>query len=193
MDCLQVLQMTKRQVMANNLDSLYKELKGLVRIADYTGNRPAQLAASIREKLPKRLDSSDQLQINARVLLAEVWDYYGNFDAAKEVSLPAPQILDLKKIPQIPLKKKDALTKSKIRLRVAYARSLYRAPERTAVINILLDCREYVQNYLASEDFPCYGTLGEIAYTLGRTYRQRQRFDEALREFTEAIRLYYDT
>ena len=174
------------------LRGTYEKLKALVRKAEYEGPQARQLAAELRRALPKELrlvNPNSEQQIKALVLLAEVWDYYGMFDAAKQASAPATWILSLNTPPpkQSP---KDELTQSKVRLMVAYARSLYRAPVQTPVIDVLLACREYVGKHLANDYFPCYGTLGEISYTLGRAYRQRQRFTEALGEFTEAIRLY---
>jgi hypothetical protein len=176
--------------MHPQLQNLYKELKRLVRIADYEGQQVRRLASQLRGELPKDLghvSSEDEQQIKSLVLLSEIWDYYGMFDVAKELSAPAIRLVSLQPPPQ---KQPIKLMQSKIRLMVAYARTLYRAQERTDVIDVLLRCREYVQTYLVKRSFPCYGTLGEIAYTLGRAYRQRQQFTDALHEFTEAIKFY---
>jgi len=130
---------------------------------------------------PRSVNPSYAQHINALALLAEVWDYYGRFDVAKGLSIAAPHIIDLSEAPPKQIAN-DTLTQSKIRLMVAYMRSLYRAPERTDVVEKSLDCRRYVREHLASDSFLCYGTLGEIAYTLGRAYRQRRQFADALRE-----------
>ena len=105
------------------LRGTYEKLKALVRKAEYEGPQARQLAAELRRALPKELrlvNPNSEQQIKALVLLAEVWDYYGMFDAAKQASAPATWILSLNTPPpkQSP---KDELTQSKVRLMVAYA------------------------------------------------------------------------
>jgi tetratricopeptide (TPR) repeat protein len=176
--------------MNDRLRSTYHDLKDRVRNATYTDLRV--LASRLRSELPDRLEQvspDDILQMKALVLLCEVYDYYGMFGAARECSSQGPRILSLRDPPRQRLPH-DELLQAKVRLMVAHARSFYRSPKRTKVIELLLECRAYVGEHLANDTFPCYGTLGEIAYTLGRAYRQRQRYADALREFTEAIRLY---
>jgi hypothetical protein len=129
-----------------NLETLYTELKRLVQIANFEGFETRKLAEQIRRELPTNLEHinvNNVLHIKAVALISEIWDYYGMFAAAREVSAIAPRILSLETPPRRPLPK-DELSQSKIRLMVAYARRLYRAPEKTLVIDILLGCRQYI-------------------------------------------------
>ncbi|MBO0799592.1 MAG: tetratricopeptide repeat protein, partial [Blastocatellia bacterium] len=44
---------------------------------------------------------------------------------------------------------------------------------------------------LMNDTFPCFGTVGQISYYLGRVYRQMGRFDEAEENFAKAIEYYH--
>jgi len=186
-------------MVLETLSSLHGELKGLVRAADFdearaVGGRTVRvLAQKLRSHLPTdlKLDLRNLLQIKTAVLLAEVYDYYGQFDASAEVAHTGKLVLTSLTPPKTP-PSRDELSQAKIRLAVAYGRSLYRAYRHDDATNILHTCRDYVTQHLATPGFPCYGTLGEIAYTLGRVHRQHQQFNGAAEEFNAAIARYDD-
>src|SRR5205807_5432060 len=113
---------------------------------------------------------------------------YGQFTASGEISTIGKDLLA--KLPSRPCVPSDKITQAKVRLVVAYARSLYRQSHYSEAESLLHDCRNYVTKYIKSSTFPNLGTLGEIAYTLGRVHRQQQRYDAALQEFNTAIQLY---
>jgi tetratricopeptide (TPR) repeat protein len=77
-------------------------------------------------------------------------------------------------------------------LAIAFARSLYRDNKYDQAEKLLFGCRTYVTKYIVNDSFPNFGTLGEIAYLLGRIERQRQHFVRALQEFNTAIESYND-
>ena len=179
------------------LQTYYLELRELVRKAQYdenlisTGRTVLVVAEDLRKGLPTltRINFRDELQIKALVLLSECFDYYGKFKEAFRYSQLGKDIL-----PNM-LKRRtarDELSQAKVRLAVAYARSMYRRGALAAAETLLLECREYVTEYITTPTFPNHGTLGEIAYTLGRVYRQEERFSSALDEFNTAIREYSD-
>jgi tetratricopeptide (TPR) repeat protein len=121
------------------------------------------------------------------VLLSEVYDYYGQFRASGSVSRLGKTILSA---PPRRRLLRNELAQAKVRLAVAYARSLYRRNKYDEAEKLLMDCRDYVTSYIRNDSFPNFGTLGEIAYTLGRLHLQRQRFLSALGEFNTAIESY---
>jgi tetratricopeptide (TPR) repeat protein len=121
------------------------------------------------------------------VLLSEVYDYYGQFKASGSVSRLGKTILSAPPRRRV---LRNELAQAKVRLAVAYARSLYRRNKYDEAEKLLMDCRDYVTSYIRKDSFPNFGTLGEIAYTLGRLHLQRQRFLSALGEFNTAIESY---
>jgi tetratricopeptide (TPR) repeat protein len=131
-----------------------------------------------------------EVHIKALVLLSECADYYGQFDESAGFARLGKDTLST--IPTVRLGvARDELNQAKIRLVVAYTRGLYRRCEYETAEKLLDACRQHVMRYIQRpEIFPNYGTLGEIAYTLGRLYRQQQRFDSARKEFNTAINLY---
>jgi tetratricopeptide (TPR) repeat protein len=171
--------------MRSPLLDLYTKLKSLARIADY---REQNSVLSQARKLRAAVGSRrDLLAIKSLVLLAEVYDYYGRFKASEGVARAGKNILS-----EPPRRRilRDELAQAKVRLAVAYARSLYRQNNYDEAEQRLFACRTYVLGHLRNDNFPNFGTLGEIAYTLGRIHRQRQRFLSGLREFNTAVELY---
>lgn len=190
-----------------NLKDLYEELRGLVRTASFDDERlqhdlkargrtvrivTDELHTELTKLgLPGTFDikTTDITCVKALVQLAECFDYYGRFDKAAAISLPGEGILD--SLPQHKSNQENRqLRQSHIRLAVSYARSLYRRHEFDHAEALLMQCREYVETYLRTNDYPNFGTLGEIAYTLGRLYREGQQYDSAKREFNTAIKFY---
>ncbi|MFZ0229291.1 MAG: hypothetical protein WAL41_20630, partial [Mycobacterium sp.] len=182
------------------LETLYLELRALVRKALYdetlvrNGRTVLVVADDLQKELPplKRINVRDELHIKTLVLLSECYDYYGKFRKALQYSQLGKDILS-----NMPKRKqgRDDLSQAKVRLAVAYARSMYRRGDLGALAaagKLLGDCREYVKQYIESPTFPNHGTLGEIAYTLGRVYRQQERFGLALHEFNTAVKEYND-
>jgi tetratricopeptide (TPR) repeat protein len=173
--------------MASSLLDLYSQLKSLARTADYRDNN---IVLSLARKLRSAVGSRrDLLAIKSLVLLSEVYDYYGRFRASEGVARSGKNIL-----PESPRRRirRDELGQAKVRLAVAYAGNLYRQDKYDEAEQRLLACRTYVIEHIRNDNFPNFGTLGEIAYTLGRIHRQRQRFLSALRELNAAVELYND-
>ena len=186
-------------MVAESLGTLHDELKDLVRDANFDDGRAGGgrtvrvIALKLRSRLPDdmNVDMRSLPQIKAAVLLAEVYDYYGQFDASAEAARSGKDVLASLMPPSSPTPR-DKLSQAKIRLAVAYARSLYRAYQHDDAASLLHACRDYVVQHLVTPSFPCCGTLGEIAYTLGRVHRQHQHFSGAFEEFNTAISLYDD-
>jgi len=189
---------------------LYEELRRLVRTAQFddnlitrhpqTGARTVrvvsrQLEFELRRLgFPKSFDPerSDLVVIKSLVQMSECSDYYGDFASAARLSEPGNGVLQEGVLAQSRATDHDDRKRrqSLIRLAVSYARSLYRHSEFDEAESILLECRRYVESYLMADNYRNLGTLGEIAYTLGRLYRQLRKFDIARREFHKAIRFY---
>lgn len=178
------------------LEPLYLELRSLVRGSQYDdglakkGRTIRVVADELRAEFPSnlKLDLQRELPIKALVLLAECYDYYGQFTKsawAAELGRDILSTMDSTRRLQ-----RDELSQAKIRLAVAYARSQYRSYCHDAAEKLLNQCRDYVNRYIVTRSFPNYGTLGEIAYTLGRIHRQQQSFDSAISEFNAAVELY---
>jgi tetratricopeptide (TPR) repeat protein len=180
-----------------DLQTRYKELRALVRKAQYDdalasgGRTILVVVGDLQQQLPPltKINFRDEEQIKTLVLLSECFDYYGRFKDAYRYSQLGREILS-----SLPKRKtvRDELSQAKVRLAVSYARSMYRRAALVAAEKFLIECRDYVVEYIANPMFPNHGTLGEIAYTLGRVYRQQERFSSALREFNVAIKEYDD-
>jgi tetratricopeptide (TPR) repeat protein len=172
----------------------YDMLRHLVMTAQFDDDKvkPAPTVRDLAHELERALKREhvpELLSIKAPVLLAEVWDYYGRFDlAVKHTNAGRAVLSELPDAAAAGVERE--LRQSKIRLAVAHGRSLYRQGEFDAAVELLQHCREYVERYLAHPPHPSNGTLGEIAYILGRIYRQLGRFESARLEFIEAISQY---
>lgn len=179
-----------------SLQMLYEELKGLVKKAYFDeglerkGSRTIRtVMGEVRGLLPAnfKIDLGSEVQIKSAVLLAECYDYYGQFPEAASISQSGKMVLSTIS-PTGGKIESEGLIQAKIRLAVACARSLYRAADYDNAERLLVQCRAGTKLFLKGR--PNFGVLGEIAYTLGRVHRQRQGFVSALHEFNTAIEMY---
>jgi len=177
--------------------SAYEDLKSLVKKA-YFDHDVARMSCKhtipevmreLRKTLPADwgIDLESLTQVKSSVLMAECYDYYGLFTDAELASNLGEKALSKVQRPPGSDGERELL-QAKIRLAVAHARSLYRIPDYAAAERLLLQCRTVTKSALG--DRKNFGIRGEIAYALGRVYRQKQRYADASREFNKAIEMY---
>lgn len=153
-----------------------------------------RLAAALRRCLPDDLSHTrpeelQPLQLKALVELFYVHDHYGNFPFAQQLVVLGPQLLDgLEQQKPFP-PGRSQVDQSRVRLVVAYGVGCYRDHELEAAERILVRARRVLEDNIPPDLF--LGTRGELAYALGRVYRQQQMFITATREFEKAISLYH--
>jgi tetratricopeptide (TPR) repeat protein len=179
-----------------SIEQAYEALKSRVRSADLRNQTQiVELAAKLRSFVPQDLgeklsyDVLTPLQIKALVELFYVYDHYGDFGIAKQQVEIGPRLLEELESPEaVPLGQSPD-GQSRVRLAVAYGVGLYRDHELEAAKDVLLRAQRILEGSVAQDLF--LGTRGELAYALGRVYRQQQMFLSAAHEFERAISFYH--
>ena len=136
-----------------------------------------------------RKGNQDVSVLKTRVLLCEVHDYFGAFSEAASLGAPGAEVLVA--LPRaISSEEEYSEGLSKVRLAIAYSRTLYRSYDFSAAHQLLKLCESYVHQLLRSHQHACFGVLGEVAYLRGRIWRQQQRLQYAVADFNSAVDLY---
>ena len=148
------------------------------------------LLLTLGSAVESEANPSEEIILKTRVLLCEVHDYLGEYEAA--AALAAPGYDEFESMPSTPpsTEAEHSLSLTRVRLATAYARSLYRRYAHHEAHDILKHCRKVINQQLRSAAHPCLGSLGEIAYLVGRVARQQQRLQYAIPEFNAAMHLY---
>ena len=177
------------------IEEAYEALKSRVRAADLRNREEMQvLAAAIRKYIPDDLNKLRPnelapLQLKALVELFYVHDYYGNFSFAQQHVAIGRQLLEeLEQQRPRPLGHSPD-DQSRVRLVVAYGVGRYRDHDLETAERVLVRARRFLEDNVPADMF--LGTRGELAYALGRVYRQEQMFISATREFEKAISYYH--
>ena len=133
--------------------------------------------------------------LKIQCMLAEVYDYFGtigfsNPDLLKKQGF---EIFDeLRKLKDIkPYDRK--VVREQVRFCLNHANAfLYRAYKYDEAEERISWCRKFVIERLRDESaFPCYGTLAQAEFLLGRIYRRLNQYDDAEKCFGQAIAYYY--
>ena len=140
------------------------------------------------------IDTIDELRyLQIKCLLAEAYDYFGELkssdDLLSEGSRIFEQLKDLKDIGP----GNRIIIREQIRFCLNHAHAfLYREYKFREAKERVLWCRDFVNEKLRDEKtFPCFGTLAQAEFYLGRIYRRLNRFDEAEKCFGQALEYYF--
>ena len=134
----------------------------------------------------------------ARNLLAEVYDHFGQRSKAEEVTTEAPQLKRMLEGLQFQPGVDTLLRQAQIQHVLFWGQVVYRQQEFETATEIIKFCESFEQKLLDYEHeayggkWPHWGTRGLIAYFLGRVYRHQNRLDEAEGAFEESINCYYN-
>src|SRR5207237_1429619 len=94
-----------------------------------------------------------------------------------------------------PSKGERQLTRERIRYCLDYAQAFhYRNNDYPTAKRIISRCRDLIFNGLQIKEknlFPCYGTLAQLSYYLGRVHRQMNEYEEAEACFAQALSYYH--
>jgi hypothetical protein len=134
--------------------------------------------------------------LKCRCMCAEIFDQFGLLDESKRASEEGRELLNelytlTRKNYQNEEKK---LIREKVRLCISFALAhYYQDHDYESAKDILVFCRNLVENVLHDEsEFPSFGTLAQINYGLGRTYRQIHDYASANDCFAKSIEYYYN-
>lgn len=140
---------------------------------------------------------SEQHFWQARNLLAEVYDHFGDRDKAEVVISDAPGLKEKLAAMTFDRSGGTLLARTQIRHVLFWGQVEYRRHEFEKAATIIKFCEDFVKRLREYElkeelgDWPHWGTRGLIAYCLGRVYRHQNRLDEAAVAFEESIFCYY--
>jgi tetratricopeptide (TPR) repeat protein len=160
--------------------SLLDRVKELHKIVDAD-------AARLRDRSPIQY-------LKAKAFICEVYDCFGCIDESKEVIREGGEIF--KRLPDgiesaTPLEERELL-REQIRLCLGWANAeYYRTHQYDKALEVVSRIHHLVLQGLMNDTFPCFGTMAEISYYLGRIYRQVGRFDDAEENFAKAMECYH--
>jgi tetratricopeptide (TPR) repeat protein len=153
---------------------------------------------NVSESLTKRrselMSDDERLYWKARGMLADVYDYWGQFEEARCIVGAEGRVfydqLETMTRPS-PLEDRKLLLE-KVRFVIAYAQTLYRQYQYHDAKTIILKCQKFLTERLRDEkDLPCFGTQALANYILGRLCRHLNQLDEAQAAFARSIALYW--
>lgn len=157
-------------------------------------NSARELAGRLKGRRPR---DDDPNYWNARNVLAEVYDHFGQRGEAIEVTKDAEDLKEKLAAIEFGPKENTLLRRAQIRHVLFWGQVEYRKQEFEKAEAIIKFCDEFVRKLLdyerqASEGrWPHWKTRGLISYFLGRVYRHQNRLDEAVMAFEESINCYY--
>ena len=142
---------------------------------------------------PSSASGDELLNLKIKCTLAEAYDYFGEIESSdKLLTEGSKTFYQLKALEGVePPDRKIKREQIRFCLNHAYV-FLYRAHKYEEAKERILWCRDFVKNMLSDKEvFPCYGTLAQAEFFLGRTYRRLNQYDEAEECFGRAIEYYY--
>jgi tetratricopeptide (TPR) repeat protein len=146
------------------------------------------------ENLRKSLDQlkisdDDLVYYKALGTCAEVFDYYGRFEEARELLAEegARVYAELPSWSRPCTEHAQEILKAKTWLVVSFGQTYYRVHSYDLAREIIERCRTAVQAVVRSESNPCYYTLGHIEYCRGQIYRQLSDFPRASAAFSACL------
>lgn len=130
-----------------------------------------------------------------KCMIYEVRDYFNLIDAneSREVcdeGTLVAQNLPVKVGPNISPQERRII-RERIRFCVAHANELYRSNYYEAAREKVLGLYNFVLEELRDETLPCFGTLAQLTYFLGKAHRQMAEYDKAEKYFAESIEYCY--
>jgi hypothetical protein len=129
----------------------------------------------------------EQERLKANYVVAEVFDYFGDYAHAFEcLQKTGPEQLEKLKNRNGNAGRDRDLFKRRVWLAIAYAMSLYRSDKFESCIDVLDTCRLAIDDIDAGRK-ALFGTRARLAHTGARAARQLHRHEEARRGFYEAM------
>jgi tetratricopeptide (TPR) repeat protein len=142
-----------------------------------------------------RLRDRSMIQyLKAKAFFYEVYDCFGCIDESKQLVQEGGEIF--KRLPDVvesatPLEERELL-REQIRFCLSWANAeYYRTHQYDKAQEVVSRIHRLVLHGLMNDTFPCFGTVGQISYYLGRIYRQMGRLDDAEENFAKAIEYYH--
>jgi len=152
----------------------------------------------VRDTLKKQnsflMSHDERLYWKAKEMLADVYDYWGQFEEARNIVGREGRALyeELQRVVGPKSLEDRKLLAEKVRFVLTYAQALYRQYQYNDAKTIILQCQKFVNEKIRdSNELPCFGTLALANYNLGRSCRNLNQLDEAQTAFERSIDLYW--
>lgn len=180
------------------LKSLTKRVKVALKDGQFTDTLLTDVNAlkALVEEKKEVLGAQDPLTyFQVKCMIYEVRDYFNLVDTgeSQDVSEEGAVVLHnlpAKVGPSISRGERQ-LIREKVRFCLAHANELYRANHYETAREKTLGLYNFVLKELSDETLPCYGTLAQLTYFLGKVHRQMAEYNKAEKYFADSIEHYY--
>ena len=152
-----------------------------------------QNVSKLDDLINSNVQVDELLYLKIKCLLSEAYDYFGELKSSDDLLSEGSEILDRLKALKDVEPGKRIIIREQVRFCLNHAHAfLYREYRFREAKERVQWCRDFVNDMLRDEkDFPCFGTLAQAEFYLGRIYRRLNRYDEAEECFRRAIEYYY--
>lgn len=180
------------------LKNLLRRVKSLLKEGKFEGSLLDNVTAlkALVDKNKVELRANDQLNyFKAKCMIYEVRDYFNLIDAdeSREVKVEGmfvEQSLPEKVGSNISTQERQ-LIREKVRFCLAYANELYREDYYEVAREKISGLYNFVLEELSDESLPCFGTIAQLTYFLGKVHRQMAEYEKAEKWFAASIEYHY--
>lgn len=180
------------------LKNLLRRVKGLLKEGKFEGSLLDDVTAlkALIDKNKVWLRANEPLTyFKSRCMIYEVRDYFNLIDddesrEVKDEGTAVAQSLPEKVGPNFSTAERQ-LIREKVRFCLAHANELYRENHYEAAREKILGLYHFVIEELSDDYLPCFGTLAQLTYFLGKVHRQMAEYEKAEKWFAASIEYHY--